>query len=129
MAELVYPELSYKIVGVLFEVHSKLGGEYQEKHYQKAIETILRKEGLPFQKEIKVDLSLEGERIGTYFLDFLIENKIILELKAKPQFTPEDFRQVLVYLKTAKLKLAILANFRGKKMVYKRILNSKVQSY
>ncbi|KKR59777.1 MAG: hypothetical protein UT99_C0024G0001, partial [Candidatus Curtissbacteria bacterium GW2011_GWA2_40_31] len=62
--------------------------------------------------------------IGKYFLDFLIEDKVILELKATPRFNREDFRQVSAYLKAKDLKLGILANFRGDKLVYKRILNS-----
>lgn len=125
MAELVYPELSYKIVGILFEVHSQLGGKYQEKYYQRAVEIALKKEKLLFKKEIAVDLSFNGEKIGKYFLDFLIGGKIILELKAEPRFNREDFKQVMAYLKAKNLKLGILANFRGERLEYKRILNSE----
>lgn len=128
MAKLVYPDLSYKIVGILFKVHSKLGSWYQEKYYQRAVEVALKEERLSFEKEIMVNLSFNGEKIGKYFLDFLIENKIILELKAKPQLNIEDFRQVMAYLKAKKLKLGILANFRGDRLIYKRILNSKVNA-
>ena len=124
MAELIYPELSYKVVGILFKVHSKLGGEYQEKYYQRAVALALKEENFPFKKEIKVDLTFNSEKIGKYFLDFLIEDKVILELKATPRFNREDFRQVSAYLKAKDLKLGILANFRGDKLVYKRILNS-----
>ncbi len=127
MAELIYPELSYKIVGILFKVHSKLGGKYQEKYYQRAVALALKEEGLSYEKEIVVDLTFNGEKIGKYFLDFLIEDKVVLELKATPRFNREDFRQVAAYLKAKKLKLGILANFRGEQLTYKRILNSKVR--
>lgn len=126
MAELIYPELSYKIVGLLFRVHNKLGGRYQEKYYQRAVEVALKEERIAFKKEIAVDLSFNGAKIGKYILDFLIEGKIILELKATPRLTREDFRQVSSYLKAEKLKLGILANFRGEKLFYRRILNPEV---
>jgi GxxExxY protein len=123
MAELIYPELSYKIVGILFKVHSRLGWRYQEKYYQRAVEIALKGDKLSFKKEIAVDLSFNGEKIGKYFLDFLVEGKIVLELKTKPEFDKEDFRQIMAYLKAKNLKLGILANFRGEKLVYKRVLN------
>lgn len=123
MSELIYPELSYKIVGILFRVHSKLGGKYQEKYYQRAVEVALKEEGLSYKKEIAVDLNFEDTKIGKYILDFLIEGKIILELKATPRFNRQDFRQVSSYLKAKNLKLGILANFRGERLEYKRILN------
>jgi GxxExxY protein len=123
MASLVYPELSYKIVGILFEVHNKLGGGYQEKSYQKAIEVLLNRDGVMFHRELKADLVFENEKIDIFFLDFLIEDKIVLELKAKPSFTSEDYRQVRTYLKVNNLRLGILANFRGERISYKRILN------
>ena len=125
-SKVIFPELSFKIVGILFNVHKELGGKYQEKYYQRAVEKALLTEKIPFKKELSVDLSFRGEKIGKYFLDFLIDNKVILELKATPFLHPDDFRQVLAYLKAKGLKLGILANFRGRKLVYRRILNSEV---
>lgn len=81
---------------------------------------------MSFKREIAVELSFNEEKIGKYFLDFLIEDKIILEIKAKPRFNREDLRQIKAYLKARKLKLGILTNFRGEKLVYKRILNPDV---
>ena len=128
MDKLIYPELSYKIVGILFRVHSTLGGKYQEKYYQRAVEVALSEEGLSYKKEIAVDLTFNGKKIGKYFLDFLIERKILLELKATPKFNRNDFRQVVAYLRAENLKLGILANFRGNKLIYKRILNSETNA-
>lgn len=127
MTKLVYPQLSYKIVGVLYKVHSELVGSYQEKYYQRAVKIALKNESISFEREIAVDLTYKGNKIGKYFLDFLVEDKIILELKTKPRFAKEDFRQVRAYLKAKKLKLGILANFRGNKLIYKRVLNSQVE--
>ena len=128
MADLVYPQLSYTIVGILFEVHRRLGGNFEEKYYQRAVEKLLIKHGIKFSKELKANLSFEGENIGKYYLDFLIEDKLVLELKTVPELLPMHFRQVKSYLKVKQLRLGILANFRGKSLIYKRVLQG-VNSY
>lgn len=125
MSEIVQKELSYKIVGILFSVHSQLGNRYQEKYYQRAIEEALLQEKLQYKKELAVDLLFHNKKIGKYFLDFLIENKIILEVKTVPRLQPKDFQQVLAYLVAHNIELGILANFRTDMLSYKRILNSK----
>lgn len=121
--KLLFPELSYQIVGVLIDVHQGLGGGYQEKYYQRAVEKLFQKHQIKYDKELKADLSFEGENIGKFFLDFLIEDKIVLELKAVPRLLPIHFRQIRSYLKAKKLELGILANFRGERLVFKRVLN------
>lgn len=126
MNKLVYPELSYKLVGILFEVHGELGNRYQEKYYQRAVEITLKKQEIPYKKELSVSLVFDGENIGKYFLDFLIDDKIVLELKVKPILTKTDYKQVRAYLNSSKLKLGILANFYGNSLEYKRILNSSI---
>lgn len=121
--KLVYPELSYKIVGMLFDVHKRLGGGFQEKHYQRALEQLLKKNKLKYDKELNAEISFEGQKIGKFFLDFLIDNKIVLELKAVPRFLPIHFKQIRAYLKVKNLELGILANFRGENLIFKRVLN------
>lgn len=112
-------------MGILFSVQNELGNRYQEKYYQRAIEQGLKDSNLQFQKEIEVDLMFNGKRIGKYFLDFLIENAIILEVKTVPYLRPKDFKQVLAYLVSRNIELGILANFRTDTLTYKRILNSR----
>ncbi len=124
MSEIVYKELSYKIVGILFSVHNELGNRYQEKYYQRAVEKALTTNNLSFKRELVTDLEYNGEKIGKYFLDFLIEDKIILELKTVRRLNPKDFSQVLGYLRANNLKLGILVNLRTERLSYKRILNS-----
>ena len=109
----------------MFAVHTQLGNRYQEKYYQRAIEQALIENKLRFKKELAVDLMYNDKKIGKYFLDFLIEDVIVLELKAVPTLQPKDFKQVLGYLKANNLELGILANFQPKSLIYKRILNSK----
>lgn len=110
-------------MGILFDVHNRLGGGFEEKYYQRAVEKLMKSNKLSFDRELKADISFEGDKIGKYFLDFLVENKIIVELKTVPELLPIHYRQVRSYLKVKGLELGILANFRSKKLVYKRILN------
>lgn len=126
MPKIVEKDLSYKIVGILFEVHTELGGQYQEKYYQRAVAKALQAENIPFVEQIAIDLTFKDEKIGKYYLDFLIDNKVILELKAEPQIRRKELRQVLAYLKASKVELGIVANFRGDKLRYVRVLNSEV---
>jgi len=124
--KIIYPELSYKIVGILFTVHTKLGSRYQEKYYQRAIESELKSNKIRYSKELAVNLMYGKEKIGKYFFDFLIEDKMILEIKAVPCFKISDYKQVSAYLKSKNIKLGILANFRTEKLTYKRILNPSI---
>lgn len=118
--DLIHPELSYKITGVLFKVHNKLGRYCKEKQYQDAIEEILKKENIKFEREKKIPISLE---VGGNIVDFVIEDRIILECKAKIIITKEDYYQVLRYLKASNKKLGLLVNFRNTYLRPKRILN------
>ena len=127
MPDIIYKELSYKIMGILFSVHNQLGNRYQEKYYQRAVEEALKENDLQFSKELSVDLEYNGKKIGKYFLDFLVEQVVVLELKAVPYLLPKDFKQVLGYLKAKNLRLGILVNFRTDKLIYKRIINSQYQ--
>ena len=125
MPQIVQKELSYKIMGILFSVHNALGNRYQEKYYQKAIEEGLKEENINFKKELSVDLKYKNKKIGKYFLDFLIENKVVLEIKTVDNLRPKDFKQVLAYLTANNIELGILVNFRTDKLTFRRILNSK----
>ena len=121
--KVIYPELSYRIIGILFKVHRELGWEYQEKYYQRAVSLALAEGGIKFKERLKVPLNFNSKSIGYYELDFLIEDKIILELKAAPRINRQNIRQVLAYLKAENLKLGIIANFRTPSLKYIRVLN------
>ena len=123
MTELVYKEMSYLIVGVLFEVFKEIGYGHKEYVYQKAISLYLTKNQLQYDEQIRFDLIVLGEKITTSILDFLIEDKIILEIKSRSHFRTADYRQVLRYLKTTNKKLAILATFTPGGVRYRRVLN------
>ena len=122
MAGLIEKDLSYKIVGSLFGVYNELGGGYQEKYYQRAIREAFRENKLTFAEQVLVPLQYKSSSIGRYFLDFVVEGKIVLEVKAANTFYPRDIRQVLAYLKSTGIELGILANFSKKRLEFKRIL-------
>ena len=121
--KIIYPELSYQIIGILFEVYNYLGPGLSEKYYQKAIAVELHRCGLSFKEQVYSPLKFKEENIGHQFLDFLIENKIILEIKKGDRFSKRNIEQVLNYLKTTRLKLGIIANFGSKELKFKRIIN------
>lgn len=123
VSTLLYPELSYQIIGILFETHRELGQSFPEKYYQRAIEQKLKAKQIKFQKELVIDVTTTTGKVGKQIFDFLVDDKIILELKTVPIITPDHFRQVRAYLKIYNKELGILANFRGKSLFYQRILN------
>lgn len=121
---IILPELSYKIMNVLFTVHNELGPTLLEKYYQRAVAKELEKQKLPYQQEVSVNLMYKNEKIGKYYLDFIVEQKVILETKAQVSYNPNFFKQTLAYLKQTNLPLAILVNFRRPGLEYKRIINN-----
>ena len=125
MAELIHPELSYKIIGVLYAVYNQLGGGYQEKYYQKAIRKELFINQISFLEQVRTDFNYYGQRIGRYYIDFVIDHKIVLEIKTTPSFTRKEVMQVLNYLKQSNLQLGILASLNRNNIFYKRILKGK----
>lgn len=125
MGEIVYPKLSYAIIGLLFRVYNELGYGHQEKHYQRAFKKELEKNKFQYKQEVLSPLIYKDQSIGRYFLDFVIENKIAVELKVANDFYKKHLRQILDYLKTTNLKLGILVIFTKKGLKYKRVANSR----
>ena len=122
MSELLYPELSYKVTGLLFKVHNKLGPTYQEKYYQRAIEEELKDANISYTRELPVEIGYDDKKFGRYSLDFLIDKKLVLEIKTVRYLHPKFIDQVLAYLNTLQLRLAIIANFKKDKLECKRII-------
>ena len=126
--KLLFPELSYQVVGVLFEVHNTLGYGYQEKYYQKAVAALFTKLKIDFKEQVLVEIRIGGAVIAKGYADFIIEGKIILEIKKGDSFRKNNIDQVFSYLKMTGLELGILANFTSKGVLSKRILNIRNSS-
>lgn len=124
--KIIYQELSYEIVGILFKVQNDLGRFCNEKQYCDAIEDYLKKNKIAYKREFILPVSFEGEANGRNKIDFLIEDKIILECKAKRIVLKDDYYQTMRYLKSLNKKLGMIANFRDKFIKPKRIINSSV---
>lgn len=127
--DLICPDLSYKLVGLAFKVYNNLGYGYQEKYYQRAFAHELEKESIVYKKELVVKVKYDGTDIGRYTLDFIVEDKIIVELKVASEFRYKYIRQVLEYLNETNKKLAILIYFTKEGVRYRRIVNPKVKNY
>lgn len=123
MGKIVYPELSYEIMGILFKIFNKLGYGYQEKYYQRAIVRELTVLNIFFKREQSAELKYEEKIIGRYFIDFTIDNKIVLEIKVAKEIYQKHLNQVLGYLKATGLRLGILAVFTRQGIRYRRLVN------
>lgn len=118
---ILYKELSYQLVGIIWDVQNSLGRYSREKQYADALEIILKQENVSYQREVVVGKT--GNR-----LDFLINNEIILELKAKQVITKDDYYQTQRYLHATDIKLALLINFRDKFLRPKRIIKIETKN-
>lgn len=123
--KVVYKELSYDIVGILFEVYNDLGYGYQEKYYEKAIEKLFMENKIAFKRQAQYELVFRGENIGKYYVDFIVDDKIVLEIKKGNYYSKRNLEQIKGYLKVSNLKLAILANFTPSGVKFIRVLNEK----
>lgn len=121
--DIVHPQLSFEIMGVLFNVQKELGYGHKERYYENAVAIGLTKKGLVFERQLRTPLTFEGEEIGYYIFDFLVEGKVVLELKQGALFTKKNIDQVLAYLETKDLQLGILAQFTPDGVKYRRIVN------
>lgn len=113
--ELLYPELSYDLVGLCYATHNEIGGFAREKQYADAFERKLRTACIKFEREFPI-----GDTGNT--VDFFREGKIILEFKAKRFLTPEDFVQTQRYLQTTGIKLGIVVNFGARYVRSERVI-------
>lgn len=122
--KIIYPDLSYFITGLLFQAHNKLGRYSNELQYADCIESLLKDSKINFEREFVIPPIFEKEFPGRNRVDFLIDKKIILELKAKRLLNKDDYYQTRRYLSALNLKLGILVNFRDQFLKPKRVLNS-----
>lgn len=119
-SKILYPELSYELVGLCFDIHN-------ERQYSDALEQKLKENNLTYVREVRLEESFEGEMSGGNIADFIVEDKIVVELKAKRIILKGDYYQLKRYLASSPYKLGILINFRSKYITPKRVLHSHSQ--
>jgi GxxExxY protein len=119
----IFPELSFEIMSVVYEVHNQLGPGYPEEIYQRAaaMEFTLRK--VPIEEQKVIPVMYKGKQMGVFRLDMVVDGKIILEFKAVSELNDLFKQQTLSYLKATGLKLGILINFGVARIEYVRIAN------
>ena len=120
--DLLYKDLTCKIRGIMFNVRKNLGLGHKEQIYQNAIELEFKKSGIYFESKKNISIMYEGSKIGMYQPDFVVENKIIIELKALPEIGRPQIEQVWGYLKGCEYKLALLINFGSNDLEIRRIV-------
>jgi len=124
MADILYKQESYLIIGACMEVHKKLGSGFLESVYSEALELELKASAIPFEKEKKLPVYYEDKPLNKYFrADFVCYNSIIIELKATKFLIEADLRQTINNVKATKFKLGLLINFGTPSLTYKRIVN------
>ena len=125
--EYPYSDLSYQVIGCAMKVLNYYGPWYVEYVYQKGLELVLKKTGIPFIAKEEIPIYFEGERTGAVLKpDFLIDDKIIVEIKALPELNQKNIKQILSYMKAAEKELGLLINFGTTHLEVKRyILSNK----
>ena len=117
---LIYPELSNKILGLAIQLHCEMGCGFREKVYQDAFEVLLKENMIPYEREKHIDLMFHGVILEhDFFYDFLVDNKIGVELKAVSEIIGEYEAQIINYLHVSNHKLGLLLNFGTTSLEYK----------
>lgn len=119
--EPIEDDLTYRIIGCAMKVHTMLGNGFQEVIYQRALAIELAKSKLNFSRELRMKIFYDTEEIGTRIVDFLVENSILLELKAVKSLEDAHLAQGLNYLVAYKLDKGLLINFGAKSIEVKRL--------
>lgn len=123
MSKIIYKDESYAIVGVLFEVYNNLGSGFSEIVYKDAIEYEFKSLNIPFQREKEFSVAYKDTLLKhKFYADFVVFDKIILEIKSTENLNDKHTAQCINYLKVSQCKLTILANFHKNLLDHKRIV-------
>ncbi|MCF6184069.1 MAG: GxxExxY protein [Bacteroidales bacterium] len=123
MGKLIYKDESYKIIGKCMEIHNNLGAGFLEIVYKDALELEFKKANIPYEREKMYDVNYKGVILShKFYADFVVYDKIILEIKGVSGIAEEFTAQALNYLKVSGNRLALIVNFGEMKLNYKRIV-------
>lgn len=124
MVKLIHRELAYKVVGCAMEVHKNLGPGFIESVYEEAFKLELNANGISFESQKEYPVIYRGQEIKKFYCDLVVENKIIIELKAIKILGNIERAQLINYLKVTGLKLGLLMNFGEKSLVSERLVST-----
>ena len=124
MMELLYKDITDKIIGGTFEVYRTLGYGFLEKVYENAMVIECRKEDIPLTAQSAIKVQYENEIIGEYYADLLVDNKVIVEIKATKSLTEEHEAQLLNYLKATNIEVGLLLNFGPKPKIKRKAFDN-----
>jgi len=125
---MIYEDLTRKIIGCAIEVHKRLGNGFQEVIYQRALEIEMKLAVLNFTREMEMPVYYREYEIGTRRVDFFVEGKIMVELKAIIKLEDVHLAQAMNYLEAYKMEIGLLINFGAKSLEFKRVYNNKLIS-
>ena len=120
-----YSDITEKIIGCAMKVHRELGSGFQEYIYQRALEIELKKASIKFIREYEMPI-YQGEKIGMRIVDFFVDEKIMVELKALTDLTDTHLAQGLNYLEASGHEVGLLINFGARSLQFKRLHNRKI---
>jgi GxxExxY protein len=126
--DVLFPDVSYDVIGSCFDAYNGIGAGKSEKTYQKAVEIGLEKRKRKFVRQVHCPIVFEAKRIGDFFLDLLVEDLVVVELKVGERFKKQDYDQIKTYLCHTEKKLGILVRFSDEGVVFCRVLNPSVSS-
>lgn len=120
----LYQDLTYKLRGIFFEVYNQLGPGLPENVYHRAVIQELEKQKINFETEKVINIQYKEIKIGKQRLDLVVDDKVIIEIKATDNMHSLFQKQTLAYLKASSYKLALLVNFGGDKLIIKKYINT-----
>lgn len=125
---MLYENLTRKILEACFEVSNELGIGYLESVYEKSLLIALRQKGLKAENQVPLKVKFRGEIVGEFFVDILVENKVLIELKVANNLTKENYAQTINYLKATDIEIGLLINFGTPKIEYRRFQNKFIEN-
>ncbi len=122
MKQFIHKDLTYKIIGSVMEVHKVLGTGFLESVYEGAICVEFKRIKIPYNTQVEFPVLYKGKKIKIFVCDLVVDDKIVVELKAIKQITDIERAQLLNYLKVPGMKVGLLINFGAKSLQYKRMV-------
>jgi GxxExxY protein len=120
-----HEELTHKIIGGAMQVHKALGNGFQEVIYQRALSIEFQYAGIKFEREKEIEINYRGRNIGKRRVDFFVENKIMVEIKAVIHLEDVHLAQAMNYVEAYNIEIGLLINFGAKSLQFKRVHNNR----